>query len=288
MKVTCPSCQKVLQAPDDWAGRKVKCPGCKGVIAPPVPTQEEDASGIDLGSLDALEHAGEVMIHQRPRGKRMTVAEADAARAAESGEPAASTDPRIRACPKCGQKVNNEDIYVDLMCKHCGTTIPGAEIQSSERTRYTGGLSDRIHTQISFYTGFTSAFMYPIPAMMWILLSMGIALATIGVPLGAVLSFTAGWPTSIAEKTDYGWVSIFLTVMFAAQGVYFSAVAYYAMIDTIRTTSSGGEQPPSLTWNVANLGSCWAATSSSGVLLGRRAAAVVHLQRPDTEFAGRP
>jgi phage FluMu protein Com len=260
MKVSCPNCQKVLQAPDDWAGRKVKCPGCKGVIALPAPSKNPAAPshGLDLGSLGAIEDAGQVVYAERKR-KRMTLAEAQAAQSDDiAGGKAPPIDPTIRTCPGCGQKVKSDDIYSELECRNCGAGIPGIDIHA-ERARYTGGMADRITTQVSFYTGFGSAFAYPIPALVWILMGMGIALATIAIPLLGVLGFTAGAGLNpIAGKTDFGWVGIFLTVMFAVQGVYFGSVAYYVMIDTIRTTTSGGEQPPSLTWNVANLGAALA------------------------------
>ncbi|UCD29361.1 MAG: hypothetical protein JSV03_02440, partial [Planctomycetota bacterium] len=44
------------------------------------------------------------------------------------------------------------------------------------------------------------------------------------------------------------------TVMFAILGLYFGALAYLDMIDTIRFTITGSDQPPNLTWNVLNLG----------------------------------
>jgi hypothetical protein len=259
MKVSCPNCQKVIQAPDDWAGKKVKCPACKGVIALPEAAKEPAAggAGLDLGSLASLEDAGEVIYAQRK--KRITVAQADALRVAEAGDqPKVTVDPTVRSCPKCGQKVKSEDIYSELECRHCGAGIPGVDART-EATRYTSGMMDRITTQVSFYTGFSSAFAYPIPALVWILMGMGIAMGTIALPLLAVLGFTAGSGLNeISEKADLSWVGIFLTVAFIAQGIYFSAVAYYVMIDTIRTTSSGGEQAPALTWNVISLGTALA------------------------------
>ncbi len=44
MKVTCPKCSKVVQAPDEWAGRKVKCPGCKDMIKLP---ESQDGAAIE-------------------------------------------------------------------------------------------------------------------------------------------------------------------------------------------------------------------------------------------------
>jgi hypothetical protein len=227
-----------------------------------------DDLGLDLGTLEAIESAGEAVVFER-RGKPMTLKEAQAAAAASTTAEAAPVvaDPKIRTCPKCRQKVRSDDIYCDLICRHCGTAIPGIEaVATDAKARYSGSMADRIKAPVTFYTGFSTAMIYPLPAMVWILLGMGIALATIAVPLLAVLAFTAGSGLNpIAEKQDFGWVSLFLTVMFAVQGVYFGSVAYYILIDTIRTTTSGGEQPPSLTWNIINLG---AALGGYAALIG--------------------
>jgi hypothetical protein len=84
---------------------------------------------------------------------------------------------------------------------------------------------------------------------------MGLALVAIVLPVGIILGFAAGSSLNpISEKTDFTWVGLFLTVMFIAEGVYFSAVNYHILIDSIRVTASGGEQPPALTWNPASLG----------------------------------
>ena len=269
MKVSCPNCQKVLQAPDDSAGQKVKCPGCKSVFALPAPPKaSKDAApktGLDLDNLAALEDAGEAIYAQR-KGKRMTVAQAEAARATEEpDQPAAPVDPTVRICPNCGQKVKADDIYSEVECRHCGSGIPGVDLHT-QTARYTSGMMDRIHTQVSFYTGFSSAFAYPIPATMWILIGMFVALVCILLPVGVVLAFTAGAGLNpIAGKADLGWVGPALAGLFVVTGIYFGSVAYHLMIDTIRTTSAGGEQPPSLTWNPASLG---AALGGYAALLG--------------------
>ncbi len=108
---------------------------------------------------------------------------------------------------------------------------------------------------VTFYTGFVSAMAYPIPALMWILLGMGVALATIVVPVGGVLAFMAGSSLNpISDKTDFTWVGLAVTVLFVVEGIYFGLVDYHILIDSIRTTAAGGEQPPALTWNPTSLG----------------------------------
>ncbi len=275
MKVSCPNCKKVLQAPDDWAGRKVKCPGCKRPIAlPETGSAANPDVGLDFDSLEALESESPAVIFER-KGKPMTLKEAQAAAAAASavdeGKPKkAKVDPTIRTCPTCAQKFRSEDIYSDVMCRYCGNSVPGVDptAKAKEAARYTSGM-DRVTTNVSFYTGFTSAFAYPIPAMASILMGMGIALAAIAVPMLAVLAFTQSSALNpINERNGPGdsaaWVGIFLTVSFIAEGIYFGSVAYYILIDTIRTTTGGNEQPPNLTWNIINLG---AALAGYGALI---------------------
>jgi DNA-directed RNA polymerase subunit M/transcription elongation factor TFIIS len=269
MKVSCPNCKKVLQAPDKWSGRKVKCPACRQPISLPrnVPAGADADAGFDFGSLESIENAGEAVVFER-RAKPMTLAEAQAAAAVTSDEQnnGAKADPCIRTCPKCGQKVRSDDLYCEIICRHCGGGIPGLEIQSKEKPRYTSAMAGRMVAPVTFYSGFTTAATYPIPAMAAILLGVGVALAAIMLPMLAVLGFTAGAGLNpISEATDFSWVGIFLTVMFVAEAVYFGSVGYYIMIDTIRTTTAGSEQPPNLTWNIINLG---AALGGYAALIG--------------------
>lgn len=129
---------------------------------------------------------------------------------------------------------------------------------------------------VTFYTGFGSAALYPIPALGSIGLSMVIALGAIAVILFPILGFTgaSGANEISRERTDFGWVGLFLTVMFTAEALYFGAVAYYVLIDTIRTTTSGAEQPPPLTWSPVKLGS---ALGGYAALLGFYALVVMLL-----------
>jgi hypothetical protein len=260
MKVSCPNCKKVVQAPDDWAGKKVKCPGCKQPISLPKATADRDDLGIDFNSLEALEQAGEAIVFER-KGKPMTLKEAQAAAAAVApkSEVVDKADPRIRTCPRCSQKVRADDIYGDLICRHCGAGIPGLEVDSNTTAKYTNTMADRIKSKVSFYTGFMGAAVYPLPAMPHILLGMGVALAAIAVPLLGVLAFTESSSLNTvnernAQGPSSGWVGYFLTAMFILEGIYFGSVGYYVLIDSIRSTAAHNESPPGLTWNIINLG----------------------------------
>jgi hypothetical protein len=255
MKVACPKCQKVLQAPDEWAGKTVKCPSCKRQInLPTIISEDEPDLSFDMNSLDSVEDAGEAM--QRKRGRRkMKLKEAQAA--AETDEPG---DPHVRVCPTCRQKIKNDDVYLDLICRNCGGAVPGLDSGDRRGGRYTSALTGRLKADTSFYTGFGSAILYPIRGLDSVLKATGIALAAIAVPLLGVLAFTQSAQLNDAEAAkragadSAAWVGIFLTVAFVVEAIYFGAVAYYVLIDTIRTTSSGSERAATITWNVVNLG----------------------------------
>jgi hypothetical protein len=211
--------------------------------------------GFDIGSLSGVEQIGEAVV--REKGKPLTLKEAQALTAAQASENNGEktvVDPSIRICPGCGEKIRSTEVYSDLICRFCGRAIPGQEIKKTE-TRYTT-LSDRINTGVKFYSGFGGAALYPLPALGTISLGMVIALAVIATPLFPILGFTGASGANEATKNqaDFGWVGMFLTAMFAIEALYFGAVAYYVMVDTIRTTTSGAEQPPPLTWAPAKLG----------------------------------
>ncbi len=254
MKVRCSNCQKTISAPDEWSGRKVKCPQCKQ----PVLLSRGDADvDFDLGSLGAIETAGQALVVER-KGKPMTLREAQAAAAATaSTQPRpAQADPTIRACPQCGRKVRVVDLYSEVLCRHCGSGIPAVEKQETTLIGFKAapeGLAGRV----SFYAGFTGAALYPIPAIAFIMTAMGIALAVIMVPLFGLVGLLQAASLNSATKQDptsLAWVGTFLLAMFGIEGAYFGSVAYYCLIDTIRSTVAGNENPPPLTWNITKLG----------------------------------
>lgn len=263
MKLKCPNCKKTLKVPRKFAGKQIKCPSCNGPVQiPATAAKKKDTQKkqvFDMASLGAIEAGGEAVIRDRQE-KPMTLAEAQAqaAAAAAAGKgPSEPEDPRIRTCPQCGQKARSEDIYIDLICKHCGTPIAGYEVVD-KTNKYTDGIAGRMAKGVSFYAGFTGALGYPSRAVAAILLAVGIAILAIAVPMLGILAFTEAAslnPIAAEENADASsWVGMFLTAMFLLEGVYFGAVAYYAAIDVIRATTSSNEQPPDLTWNIVNLG----------------------------------
>ncbi len=258
MKVSCPNCNKVFNAPSEWAGRKVKCPGCKGPVS--LPTMEDAGAkdlGFDLGSLASMETGGEAILRDKkvkPLSLKEAQAAATAAKEESRTEPDAPVDPTVRICPGCGERVRSEELYSDLICRLCGAAIPGLELKT-QQIKYTTD-TGRIAVGLKFYSGFGNAALYPVPALGSISIGMVIALAAIAVPLFPILAFVGASTSNEVsrEKSDFGWVNMFIMAMFSVEALYFGAVSYYVMIDTIRTTTSGAEQAPPLTWSPTKLG----------------------------------
>ncbi|NLE61261.1 MAG: hypothetical protein GX616_23170 [Planctomycetes bacterium] len=269
MKVKCSNCQKTFHAPDEWAGRKVKCPQCKQPVSL---SKGDDELGFDLGSLGAIETAGQAVVVER-RGKPMTLREAQAAAAAAAAAEAAEarpdpTDPTIRACPQCGRKVRVLDLYSEVLCRHCGAGIPAVKREDTSKLVGYKATAEGLVGRVSFYAGFTGAALYPIPAIANILTAMAIALLVIVFPLFGLVGLLKASALNTAVKQEEGslaWVGMFLTIMFVLEGAYFGSVAYYCLIDTIRSTIGGNEHPPALTWNITKLG---AALGGYAALIG--------------------
>jgi DNA-directed RNA polymerase subunit RPC12/RpoP len=252
MKVTCPHCKKSIKAPDEWAGKRVKCPGCRAPVSIPDGSETDEDLEFDLGSLDAIEDEGEALVYER-KEKPMTLKEAQAAaKTTDDDEPEAPADPKMRTCPQCGKQVRVDDLYTEVMCRHCGAGIPGPRM-SNDKVEYKSAFQGKQLT--TFYGGFTTAILYPIPSLDAIAAGMGVALGIIALPLAAIFGFLAALESNVAEedKMDLGWVSVFVTVMFSGEALYFGSIAYYCLMDTIRSTSSGTDNPPKLTWSPGKL-----------------------------------
>lgn len=97
VKVRCPSCDKVLNAPDSARGKAVKCPGCEGKV--PVPA--EGAAGRSGAN---------------PAVKKKKSAESESDSFLANLDLESSVDTESRICPKCGAEMNEEDSE----CPKCG------------------------------------------------------------------------------------------------------------------------------------------------------------------------
>jgi len=256
MKVSCPNCNKVLQAPDEWAGKTVKCPGCKQSINLPAIEEEADDRAFDLSSLEAIESHGQVVSAEPgKRRKPMTLKEAQAAAAQQaSGEQTESVDPQMRRCSRCGQTVRVEDLYGDIICRHCGNTISGLSL-ADDGVFPRDPRGQQKKAEVSFYEGFTGAFAYPLSVMGSLVFAVLAAFAA-ALLVMMLVSAVAGRMSRepISAETDFSLIGLIVTAIFAVKGLYFGAVCFQFILDTIRGTVSGVKKPARPKWNPSKFG----------------------------------
>jgi LSD1 subclass zinc finger protein len=101
IQVTCPTCGKLLQAPDSTAGKRVRCPSCQTIVDVPGGLLEAEAVGPPGGFQDYSPPA--------PVGRPHIPAEAEAG------------DER-RPCPMCGEMIPARA----SKCRFCGEVFDPA------------------------------------------------------------------------------------------------------------------------------------------------------------------
>jgi protease PrsW len=100
IRVVCPQCTKVLQAPDNAAGKRARCPGCKGiVIVPAAQRPQPPAKPLQQPSLRAVErpaaNVAKPTASTTERDDEYRIADAPA-----PPTPAAAPQPRQAAAPQ--------------------------------------------------------------------------------------------------------------------------------------------------------------------------------------------
>jgi ribosomal protein L40E len=117
VKVRCPTCEKVLNAPDTARGKAIKCPGCETKIK--VPTAEASAS---QGSA------------RKPGGKaaaRKKVDEPDSSEFLASLDLEDHADSSEAMCPKCGAALPEDATE----CPKCGVDPTTGQLTASAKKR---------------------------------------------------------------------------------------------------------------------------------------------------------
>lgn len=109
VRVRCPECEKVVNAPDAARGKAVKCPQCQTRIS--VPASEEESSSKGKAAKPAAKSS------VKPAAKKKAAPESDEFLA--KLDLSRSEDRNTRVCPKCGTVVDEED----LECAACGVDL---------------------------------------------------------------------------------------------------------------------------------------------------------------------
>lgn len=133
VKVKCPKCSKVLNAPEAARGKAVKCPACESKVAVPA------AGGAPAGSKAAPKAAAKPSAAKpaaKPAPKEKTSEDDDFLSGLDLG---AVEDRETRVCPKCGCPLDE----TATECPKCGTDPmtggKGRTAKRREKIRQMGG-----------------------------------------------------------------------------------------------------------------------------------------------------
>jgi uncharacterized RDD family membrane protein YckC len=141
VKVKCPKCSKVLNAPEAARGKAVKCPGCESKV--PVPAE----AGAESGPMTAVKQAAKPSAGKpavKPAPKQTTAEDDDFLSGLDLGS---VEDTASRVCKKCGLPLAEEETE----CRKCGTDAAtggmGRKAKRREKIRLMGGADP-----MEFYT----------------------------------------------------------------------------------------------------------------------------------------
>lgn len=247
MKLTCKRCGQEIVVPDEWAGKAIRCKGCNKVLrVPSIEIAEPEAVNLDaLGVSDSAAEPDELAT-EWPDFQAIG-ADQETDQPAETG---------ARICPFCGKEIRVENLDIEVLCSNCWRSVPPAGGKTGEpsdrEALLPGAKGEGPITASGFYTGAFRALFYPLAASGSILVAIIVAIGLILLPVGLTLLVAGAMKAEPVYGSEYrvDWIGPALFGMFLVELLYFTGVAYYAFIDTIRNTLIGTEQPPNLTWNI--------------------------------------
>jgi uncharacterized RDD family membrane protein YckC/Zn finger protein HypA/HybF involved in hydrogenase expression len=133
VKVKCPKCSKVLNAPEAARGKAVKCPECESKV--PVPAGDGSAGGSKSAAKPGVKSAA-AKPSGKPAPRQKTAEDDDFLSGLDLGD---VEDRETRVCPKCGCPLEE----FALECPKCGTDPMtgglGRTAKRKERIRQMGG-----------------------------------------------------------------------------------------------------------------------------------------------------
>jgi len=249
MKLRCPRCQEKIVVPNEWAGRSIRCKQCNKAFRVPNPTTTIAPTRVDTGlnleDLASIERGTEAL---DGRDRTELEHEQQAADAA-----AHVAEPTPRTCPHCNKEVMLKDPFVEALCSNCWQPIPALVKGGGSG----GGVSSfRRRDDINFYTGLTSAFLYPFGASGSLLTSVLAAVGVILLPVAATvgIAFAVEQGRSGTQNTQalylQGVEKAFVGLVLL-EVLFFLAVGVHAFLDVVRATAIGTDRPPELVWSPA-------------------------------------
>ncbi len=127
VKVRCPGCQKVLNAPDQARGKAIRCPNCEERIR--VPAGEGAAAPSSKSASSAARKKPAKPAQSRKPARAAATADED--NFLSDLDLRRVEDQQVRICPKCAAEVDEEDV----ICHACGVDLATGELSEQERKK---------------------------------------------------------------------------------------------------------------------------------------------------------
>lgn len=125
VKVRCPGCQKVLNAPDQARGKAIRCPNCEERIRVPAGDSADAPAAKQSPQRKKPSHP------QKSRKPARAAATHDDDSFLSNLDLRRVEDQQVRICPKCAAEVDDEDV----ICPECGIDLATGELSAQEKKK---------------------------------------------------------------------------------------------------------------------------------------------------------
>ena len=123
-KITCPTCQKMLNASDELVGKRAKCPDCGGVVVVTAPKPVRGEEGLEFISDTTLEENPiNTTIDENPAESTL-----DEPRDPPPKPVAAPSSGGTKPCPMCGETIK----AAALICRFCGEDLGASQMRRGQ------------------------------------------------------------------------------------------------------------------------------------------------------------
>jgi len=211
VKVRCPTCEKVLNAPDSARGKAVKCPECETKVK--IPAGDSSSGAGSAGSRTTVRRSASNAV-KNPAGSESTefLAGLDLDKIVDTSE---------AMCPKCGADIPEGATE----CPKCGVDPNTGQLSSSARKR----MSRKGPDPALFYSAAWKDSWAFLKENSTVAVRTGVYFTSMQILLGTLASL-ANWLSGMPPK-------IFLGVFMTAAALAFPGWAWWLTIETIRTTA---------------------------------------------------